>query len=155
MKKRITIIFLSITIIIAQISSPVFASNLINKNQLLNNMATDWIKLLEEIEDTYYGKILNDTIETVIISDESIGTVEEVTCKKGVSPDTIEDKKLYKENNEEYSYRIAPFVDNYVVEDVNANEKGSTVLLAVVTIVLFVTIAVILAAIYAVSKVQM
>lgn len=79
----------------------------------------------------------------------------EVTCKKAVSPDTDEDLALYSENNEEYGYRIAPFVDNYVVEDVNANEKGSTVLLAVVTIVLFVTIAVILAAIYAVSKVQM
>jgi len=80
---------------------------------------------------------------------------EEVFCKKGVSPDTVEDKKIYQEANQEYEYRIAPFVDNYVVEDVDANEKGSTVLLAIVTIVLFVTIAVILAAIYAVSKVQM
>ena len=67
----------------------------------------------------------------------------------------VEDKALYKRNNEAYDLRIAPFMDNYVVEDVNTNERGSTVLLAIVTIVLFVTIAVILAAIYAVSKMQM
>ena len=81
--------------------------------------------------------------------------VAEVKAKITVSPDTAEDKALYKANNEAYEYRIAPFMDNYVVEDVNANERGSTVLLAIVTIVLFVTIAVILAAIYAVSKMQM
>ena len=117
-----------------------------NKDTLLPLIDQVVKEHLEYEEYNKYHRLVNNNMALI---------VEEVTCKKGVSPDTAEDKKIYKDNNEEYSYRIAPFVDNYVVEDVNANEKGSTVLLAVVTIVLFVTIAVILAAIYAVSKVQM
>ena len=117
-----------------------------NKDTLLPLVDQIVKEHLEYEEYNKYHRLVNNNMELI---------TEEVFCKKGVSPDTAEDKKIYQEANQEYEYRIAPFVDNYVVEDVDANEKGSTVLLAIVTIVLFVTIAVILAAIYAVSKVQM
>lgn len=117
-----------------------------NKDTLLPLIDQIVKEHLEYEEYNKYHRLVNNNMELI---------TEEVFCKKGVSPDTAEDKKIYQEANQEYEYRIAPFVDNYVVEDVDANEKGSTVLLAIVTIVLFVTIAVILAAIYAVSKVQM
>ena len=117
-----------------------------NKDTLLPLIDQIIKEHLEYEEFNKYHKLVEDNIELI---------VTEVALKKSVSPDTDEDKKIYKENNQEYEYRIAPFVENYVVEDVDPNEKGSTILLAIVTIILFVTIAVILAAIYAVSKVQM
>lgn len=117
-----------------------------NKDTLLSLIDQIVKEHLEYEEYNRYHNLVNDNMKLII---------EEVHCKKSVSPDTIEDKKIYNENNKEYEYRIAPFVDNYVVDDFDTNERGSTILLAIVTIVLFVTIAVILAAIYAVSKVQM
>ena len=49
---------------------------------------------------------------------------------------------------------MSPFVDNYVSDEYE-EEKGSTILLAVVTIVLFATIGIILLAVYAISKMNM
>lgn len=100
---------------------------------------------LEYSEYNMYHKLITDNIKMI---------VEETSYKKMTTPDTSEDKKKYEKNNMEYLGRISPFIDNYIVEDVDAS-KGSVILTTVVATVLVVTAILILLAIYAVSKMDM
>ena len=73
--------------------------------------------------------------------------------KKELSPDSKDDKKRQEDNNIIYQNKIAPLQDNYVSDEYES--KGSTLLTALVTAVLFITIGIILLAIYAVSRLNM
>ena len=99
---------------------------------------------LEYSEYDNYSKLVEDNIETI----------KEITAtKKELSPDSKNDQKRMEDNNILYSNRIAPLQENYVSDEYEG--KGSTLLTAIVTIVLFITIGIILLAIYAVSKMNM
>lgn len=74
--------------------------------------------------------------------------------KEQIIPISQVDKETYEENNSLYNNRIAPFFNNYISDEYES-EKGSTLLLGIVTAVLFITIGIILLTIYAVSKMQM
>ncbi len=73
--------------------------------------------------------------------------------KKDKNPDTMYDLARYEDNNILYRNRIAPFLTNYVGD--YDTEKGSTILTAIVTIILFITIGIILLAIFAISRMDM
>lgn len=100
---------------------------------------------LEYTEYSKYHRLVNENIAMI---------VEEIKLKKQTTRDSEEDKDIYEENDELYNNRIAPFVNNYVVEEYD-EEKGSTIILAIITAVLFITIGIILLAVYALSKMQM
>ena len=117
-----------------------------NNKETLESLIDQIVKEhLEYEEYSKYHKLVTENIKMII---------DEVTYKKMVSPDTSEDKNKYEKNNMEYIGRISPFVDNYVVDDVEAN-KGSIILTTIVATILIVTAALILLAIYAVSKMDM
>lgn len=102
----------------------------------------------EHLEYDEYNKYYN-------LVEENLKMITElVTEKKKLTPDTIEEENINNENTMLYNNRIVPFMDNYVSDDEEPN-KGSIVLTAIVTFILFATIAVILLAIYAVSKMNM
>lgn len=102
----------------------------------------------EHLEFDEYNKYYN-------LVEENLKMITElVTEKKKLTPDTIEEENINNENTMLYNNRIVPFMDNYVSDDEEPN-KGSIVLTAIVTFILFTTIAVILLAIYAVSKMNM
>lgn len=102
----------------------------------------------EHLEFDEYNKYYN-------LVEENLKMITElVTEKKKLTPDTIEEENKNNENTMLYNNRIVPFMDNYVSDDEEPN-KGSIVLTAIVTFILFATIAVILLAIYAVSKMNM
>lgn len=102
----------------------------------------------EHLEFDEYNKYYN-------LVEENLKMITElVTEKKKLTPDTIEEENINNENTMLYNNRIVPFMDNYVSDDEEPN-KGSIVLTAIVTFILFATIAVILLAIYAVSKMNM
>lgn len=102
----------------------------------------------EHLEFEEYNKYYN-------LVEENLKMITElVTEKKKLTPDTIEEENINNENTMLYNNRIVPFMDNYVSDDEEPN-KGSIVLTAIVTFILFTTIAVILLAIYAVSKMNM
>ncbi len=91
----------------------------------------------------YYEKV-KDNIEMI-----KAATI----TKKELSPDSKDDKKRQEDNNILYQNKIAPLQDNYVSDEYEG--KGSTLLTALVTAVLFITIGIILLAIYAVSRMNM
>ena len=102
----------------------------------------------EHLEFDEYNKYYN-------LVEENLKMITElVTEKKKLTPDTVEEETINNENTMLYNNRIVPFMDNYVSDDEEPN-KGSIVLTAIVTFILFTTIAVILLAIYAVSKMNM
>lgn len=102
----------------------------------------------EHLEFDEYNKYYN-------LVEENLKMITElVTEKKKLTPDTIEEENINNENTMLYNNRIVPFMDNYVSDDEEPN-KGSIVLTAIVTFILFATIAVILLAIYAISKMNM
>ena len=102
----------------------------------------------EHLEFDEYNKYYN-------LVEENLKMITElVTEKKKLTPDTVEEETINNENTMLYNNRIVPFMDNYVSDDEEPN-KGSIVLTAIVTFILFATIAVILLAIYAVSKMNM
>lgn len=100
----------------------------------------------EHLEYTEYSKYYK------IVSNNFKMITEAVQAKKVVTPDTPEDENRYLDNDLAYNSRITPFVDNYAALD---DDKGSTILLIIVTIVLFATIGIIALAIYALSKMNM
>ena len=121
-------------------------SLIVDNKETLESLIDQIVKEhLEYEEYSKYHKLVTENIKMII---------DEVTYKKMVSPDTSEDKNKYEKNNMEYIGRISPFVDNYVVDDVEAN-KGSIILTTIVATILIVTAALILLAIYAVSKMDM
>lgn len=101
---------------------------------------------LEYEEYNKYHKIITDNLNMII---------SEVKLRRKTTPDNEKDCRLFEINNDSYEDRIAPFYDTYVADDYEENEKGSIILTAIVTTVLFITVLVILAAIYAVSKMDM
>lgn len=102
----------------------------------------------EHLEFDEYNKYYN-------LVEENLKMITElVTEKKKLTPDTVEEETINNENTMLYNNRIVPFMDNYASDDEEPN-KGSIVLTAIVTFILFATIAVILLAIYAVSKMNM
>ena len=80
---------------------------------------------------------------------------ELVSIKKISTQDTSDDEETDKVNNDLYNERIAPFIDNYVADEYEEPNKGSTILTAIVAFILCTTIAVVLLAIYAISKMNM
>ena len=85
---------------------------------------------------------------------ENIEMIKSATItKKELSPDSKEDKKRQEDNNILYQNKITPLQDNYVSDEYEG--KGSALLTALVTAVLFITIGIILLAIYAVSRMNM
>lgn len=89
-----------------------------------------------------------------LVSDNIRLIVDMLVEHKSKVLDSTRDKEIYEDNNILYNNRIAPFVTNYVADSYE-EEKGSTILLAIVTVVLFITIGIILLAILAISKMDM
>ncbi len=80
---------------------------------------------------------------------------EELSFKKSVSPDSEEDKRQYILNNNDYNYRICPYLDNYDYQAFdNAEDKGSIALTVAVVAVMIITLAIVAVAIYAISNVE-
>lgn len=119
---------------------------------LIIDNKTTIISLIDQIikehldyeEYNKYNQVINENIKMIN---------EEVVYKKLVTKDTLEDHKIYSENNDTFQDRIAPFIDNYVSDD--TNEKGSAAIVTVIALVLLMTIILIIVAIYLVSKVEM
>ena len=99
---------------------------------------------LEYGEYDNYSKTIEENIEMI---------KEVTTTKKELTPDTREDKRRMEDNNIIYQNKIVPFNDNYITDEYE--EKGSTLLTAIIVAVLFVTIGIVLLAIYAVSRMNM
>jgi len=160
------------------ISLPTIASDkticnffIVNKKELLNtilstcyNEVKELVSLIADNKDTLLSiidQVLKEHLEYTEYSKyhkiikENINRIAELVLdKKNGTPDTKEDITLYKENNVLYNSRIAPFITNYISEDFEES-KGSTILLAIVTVVLLITIGIVLLTIYAVGKMQM
>ena len=109
---------------------------------LINNILKEH---LEYEEYTKYYKVVKENVEMLI---------EEINARKTQVPDTEEDKKIYKENDTAYNNRIAPFIDNYGTDELDA-DKGSVALVVIVAIVLLVTVLTIGAVLLAVSRMDM
>lgn len=109
-------------------------------------------KLIKQVikEHLEYGEYKN-YYEQV---DKNIAMIKSaIITKKELCPDSGDDKKRQEDNNTIYQNKIAPLQDNYVSDEYEG--KGSTLLTALVTAVLFITIGIILLAIYAVSRLNM
>ena len=90
------------------------------------------------------------------IISENLAMIDECVALKKISTgDNEDDDEINKINTELYAERIAPFVDNYVSDEYEEPSKGSTILTAIVAFILCGTIAVVLLAIYAISKMNM
>lgn len=144
---------------------------IVDKKALLNTLVENYYSYIKELLSLIYNN--KDTLLPIIIQvikehleyteyskynklvTENINMISEVVLnKKTKTPDTKEDIAKNEDNNILYNNRVSPFVDNYVSDEYE-EEKGSTLLLAAVTIVLFATIGIILLAVYAVSKMNM
>lgn len=121
-------------------------SLIVNNQKTLLPIISQVVK--EHLEYDEYNKYHN------LVENNLKMITELVTEKKKLTPDTPEEENINNENTMLYNNRIVPFMDNYVADDEEPN-KGSIVLTAIVTFILFATIAVILLAIYAVSKMNM
>ena len=157
-------------------------SNKLNQNQTICNFfIVDKKNLLDTII-THYYKDVKELLSLIVSNKETLLSIidqvikehlsydeynkyinlvkenfhmitEQTEKKKESTPDTKEDLEHNEDNNILYNNRIAPFLTNYVGD--YDTEKGSTILTAIVTIVLFITVGIILLAIYAVSKMPM
>lgn len=143
---------------------------IVEKRELLNTLITYYYKDIKELLSLTANNsetllpIINQVIKEHLeyseykkyhrLVTDNINLINEVVkMKKVTTPDTKEDKERNEDNDLLYNNRIAPFVNNYVADDYD--EKGSTLLIGIVTAVLFITIGIIALAIYAVSKMQM
>ncbi len=117
-----------------------------NKDTLLPIINQVIKEHLEYSEYNKYTKLVSSNVRMI----EKL-----VDEKKQTTPDTSEDESINDDNNILYHNRIAPFVDNYIADDYQETSRGSTLLIAIVTIVLFATIGIIGLAIYAISKMNM
>lgn len=142
---------------------------IVDKKELLNTLIKyyyqdikDLLALITNNKDSLFP-IINQVIKEhleyseyskyyKLVSNNFKMLTDAVVIKKETSPDTSEDRNRYLDNDLAYNSRIAPFVDNYVADD---DDKGSTILLVIVTIVLFATIGIIALAVYALSKMNM
>lgn len=145
---------------------------IVNKRELLNTLIQNYYKdikqLLTLIADNKKSllPIISQIIKEHLNYDEynkyyslvteNINMIEEcVSLKKISTQDTSDDEEINKVNTELYTERIAPFLDNYVSDEYEEPSKGSTILTAIVAFILCATIAVVLLAIYAISKMNM
>ena len=122
-------------------------SLIVNNKKTLLPIINQVIK--EHLEYDEYNRYYKNVQENLEMISELVAE------KKKIIPDSPEDDYTNSINEELYNDRIAPFLVNYVTDEYEEPNKGSIILTAIVTIVLFVTIAVILLAIYAVSKMDM
>lgn len=144
---------------------------IVDKKELLSTLISNYYRYIKELLSLIVNnqKTLLPIIGQVVkehleydeynkyhkLVEENLKMINELVVeKKKLTPDTIEDENTNNENNMLYNNRIVPFMDNYVSDDDEPN-RGSIVLTAIVTFILFATIAVILLAIYAVSKMNM
>jgi len=117
-----------------------------NKNSLLP-IISQIIK--EHLNYDEYNKYYNLVSENIIMIEEML------SIKKIATNDTEDDIEINRNNTELYNERIAPFIENYVSDEYEESNKGSTILTAIVAFILCTTIAVVLLAIYAISKMNM
>lgn len=119
---------------------------IINNRESLLSIITQVIKEhLEYAEYNKYHKAIEDNLRMIAIV---------VQNRRNEFYDSASDKEINEENNLLYNARIAPFMNNYISDEYE-EEKGSTILLGIVTLVLFITIGIIILTVYAVSKMQM
>lgn len=146
--------------------------NIVSKRELLNVLITDYYRDIKELLSLIVNNqktlfpIINQVIKEHLEFDEynkynksvkeNLDMINELVIeKKKKTPDSSEDKNRNIDNNILYNNRVTPFLDNYVTDDYAEPNKGSIVLTAIVTFVLLITVAIILLAIYAVSKMNM
>ncbi len=144
--------------------------HIVDKKQLLGIIVNNYYK---EVKDLLSLIVMNkETLISIIdqvikehlsfdeynkyidlVSDNFKMITDIVEVKKEREPDTKEDIARYKDNNILYENRIAPFLTNYVGD--YDTDRGSTILTAIVTLILFITVGIILLAIFAVSRMDM
>jgi len=120
-------------------------SLIVNNKETLFNIIDQVIK--EHLSFDEYNKYLS------LVTNNFKMITEVVEAKKESQPDTIQDLARYEDNDILYNNRIAPFLTNYVGD--YDTERGSTILTAIVTLILFITIGIILLAIFAISRMDM
>jgi hypothetical protein len=145
---------------------------IVNKRELLNILLQYYYKDIKELVSLIASNrhsllpIISQIIKEHLNYDEynkyyntvsgNIVIIEELLAIKKLSTnDTEEDSEVNNNNNELYKERIAPFVDNYVADEYEDSNRGSIILTAIVAFILCTTIAVVLLAIYAISKMNM
>lgn len=145
---------------------------ILEKEELLKTLINNYYKYIKELLTLIVNNketllpIINQVIKEHLEYSEydkysklvtnNINMIEHlVNEKKATYPDTKEEEIQNIENDKAYHNRIAPFVDNYLADDYDSSKKGSTLLMTIVTIVLFITITIILLAIYSISTMNM
>lgn len=145
---------------------------IVNKKELLNTLIKSYYREVKEILSLIVNNkktiipIINQIIKEHLdfdeytkyhkVVEENITMIEELLLeKKKMTPDTQDEEAINADNNILYNNRIMPFLDNYVADDYEEPNRGSTIITLIVTIILFITIAVILLAIYSISKMNM
>ncbi len=118
---------------------------IINNKETLFNIIDQVIK--EHLSFDEYNKYVS------LVKDNFNMITDVVETKKIEEPDTIDDLARYEDNDILYNNRIAPFLTNYVGD--YDTERGSTILTAIVTLILFITIGIILLTIFAISRMDM
>jgi len=122
--------------------------------EILNLISTNKDTLLPLIKQVVKEHLEYDLYDKYIkVIENNYEIIASITAENNTKTEiTEQDKKIYDENNKSYDNRIAPFVDNYVAD---TEEKGNTLLIFVVTTILFITIGIILLAIFAISRLDM
>ena len=116
-----------------------------NNNEILKELTRQVIK--EHLEYEQYDKYTNQ-IESNIDMITNL-----VKSKKEITPDTEEDKIRNEDNDTLFKNRISSISNNYVSDEYDSSsDKGSTIITAIITFILFATIGIILLAILALSK---
>lgn len=145
---------------------------IVNKRELLNTLIQNYYKDIKQLLTLIANNkksllpIMSQIIKEHLNYDEynkyyeivteNIDMIEEcVSIKKISTQDTEDDEEINKINSELYTERIAPFVNNYISDEYEEPSKGSTILTAIVAFILCATIAIVLFAIYAISKMNM
>lgn len=145
---------------------------IVNKRELLNILIQNYYKDIKQLLTLIANNkksllaIISQIIKEHLTFDEynkyykvvtdNIVMIEECVALKKISThDTEDDEEINKVNNELYTERIAPFVENYVSDEYEEPSKGSTILTAIVAFILCATIVIVLLAIYAISKMNM
>ena len=145
---------------------------IVNKRELLNTLIQNYYKDIKQLLSLISQNknsllpIISQIIKEHLNYDEynkyysliteNIAMISEmVSVKKISSHDTEDDEEINEINNELYNERIAPFIDNYVADEYEEPNRGSTILTAIVAFILCTTIAIVALAIYAISKMNM